>query len=119
MLPFVGAPLGGAISQAAALAVEITSGGTISTSVSNGSQSYSGTTIVASGGTAPYAYDWERVSGDTEISAASDTAATTQWTSNGTDEIFSAVWRCKVTDALGQIAYSGNVSITVQHGTPP
>lgn len=109
------AEVGGSAFRAA-----ITAGQNVVASGANGSQSYGiGTTVTAYGGSPSYSYDWEYVSGDVQISAVSDTSATTTWQSNGTDEIFSSVWRCKVTDSASRIVYSDNVSIEFTHGTPP
>ncbi len=101
------------------LSARISSGAIITAAGGNGALTYGSTTVSASGGAPNYSYDWEYVSGDSEISAASDSSATTAWTSIGVNTVFDAEWRCKVTDAGGVVAYSGNVSIQVTHGTPP
>lgn len=65
-------------------------------------------TATPSGGTGPYTYAWEQVSGDDIVFGANPLAFTTF--SQGT--IALAVVRCKVTDSLGQTAYTPNISIT-------
>lgn len=98
----------------------ITAGQSVVAAVANGSQSYgTGTTVTAYGGSPSYSYDWEYVSGDVQISAVSDTSASTTWQSNGTNQVFSAIWRCKVTDLGSRTTYSDNVTIQATHGTPP
>lgn len=72
-------------------------------------------TVSASGGSAPYSYLWQFVSGDDQVSGAGQfTGASFQTTTvnqpAGTTR--SAVWRCRITDAGGFIGYSPDVTFT-------
>lgn len=71
-------------------------------------------TAAASGGQAPYAYLWQKVSGVGGFSATSATSAATAWSYNGgdPDKPVSNIWRCRVTDALSAVGYSGNVTVS-------
>lgn len=67
------------------------------------------------GGTAPFSYLWEYASGDATILPVSGTSASTDFSASvncGNVSII-AVWRCKVTDNVGAIAYTENVTITL------
>lgn len=69
---------------------------------------YASDTITATptGGTGPYTYAWETVSGDSFTGY--DTAAASFVTVTGNP----AVVKCLVTDSLGASAYTNNVSIS-------
>ena len=75
-------------------------------------------TVTPAGGTPPYSYAWELVSG----SGANETAFNNPVTAftragaaqNPTNTLIGAM-RCKVTDNLGAIAYTANVTITTNH----
>ena len=66
------------------------------------------------GGNSPYTVDWERVSGSTDIYATSDDGLTTYFTTTTAVGVVSAVWRAKVTDDSATVAYSSNISITLE-----
>lgn len=87
---------------AMALGLVDTSGGGVSGDrIGPGSVTSDPATVVASGGTPGYTYAWTRVSGDTSIFCNSPTSATTTWTrSSATVHIYTAVWKCTVTDSV-------------------
>lgn len=76
-------------------------------------------TVAASGGTGGYSYLWERVSGDTVTAVVSPTSNTTAW-SRSIPQFFvtyASVWRCRVTDSSGNVAYSPNITVTFRAET--
>lgn len=79
----------------------------------------------ASGGTAPYSFAWEYVSGSTLIAAydpVSSASFRTQSLNQPGGETRAAVWRCRVTDSQGRVGYSGEVTfrhIVVATDTTP
>lgn len=95
-------------------------GGEVNETVANGGQTYGSRTAVAADGVPPYFYAWTRISGSTAITANSASSATTDFSSAGTDEAFSAIFRCTVTDSDGvpQVV-SADIGVDVIHGTPP
>lgn len=75
-------------------------------------------TVTASGvqGVPAYIYAWQYVSGDVGPAPTSGMTATTAWSAiSGPSTVLAAVWRCKVTDMNGNIAYSANVSVTLNY----
>ncbi|WP_425985845.1 hypothetical protein [Brevundimonas sp. TWP1-2-1b1] len=69
-------------------------------------------TASVSGGTAPYSYVWQYVSGSTDLSligANSATFATTTY-SQPAGSIRRAIYRCRVTDAAGFVGFSPDVT---------
>ncbi|AXQ69730.1 hypothetical protein HOU03_gp537 [Caulobacter phage CcrSC] len=72
-------------------------------------------TATASGGTAPYSYDWEYVSGDTLIFLANVSPQEAYWYLGNGDRPANrtAIWRCKATDAVGNYGYTSNTQITL------
>lgn len=89
---------------------------TITPGSASGSRSGAGTvdtnsvTASASGGTGPYTYLWEYISGDTEINVITPTAATVVFRATvGIGDIFSATFRVTATDSL---ANTGTQTIT-------
>ena len=102
--------MGGVAPLSAALSSNLASGSDAGSPVVTGS-----VTVTPSGGTGPYTYDWEYVSGDASITVDSDASATTTWRRNMAPlESFSANWRCKVTDALARVVYTGDVTVSVE-----
>lgn len=85
----------------------------------NGTVTTNNVTATPAGGTAPYTYAWEYVSGDLGISATAAAAATTAFSATGTNVEKLGTWRCKVTDNLSAVAYSAPVSVDIIIGTPP
>jgi YD repeat-containing protein len=80
-----------------------------------GSEGAPPATAVATGGTAPYVYLWQRLSGSTNIEAGDPTAASTEF---GWDGPLSgpprlSSWRCRVTDATSTIAYTNTIRVTI------
>jgi len=72
-------------------------------------------TCSASGGTAPYAFAWEWVSGDTTVVAngsATSAAFSTQTLSQPQATTRQAVWRCRITDQNGIVGYAPEVTFT-------
>ena len=72
--------------------------------------------VTATGGVAPYTYSWERVSGG-NISATNPTGASTSFSTfiqPGKTTLRTAVFRCRVTDAAGIMAYTPNVTVTFE-----
>jgi YD repeat-containing protein len=76
-------------------------------------------TVSATGGSGGYTYAWEYVSGDTSILLSSANPSTATWTRGGilVNIDVTAVWRCKVTDSAGAIAYSPNISVEIIEDT--
>lgn len=73
-------------------------------------------TCTGAGGTGPYTYLWERVSGET-VTITSPTSDTTtfQFTNSfPTPESKTGVYRCAVTDATATVAYSANVTVNLE-----
>lgn len=72
-------------------------------------------TVTASGGTAPYSYFWERISGDTTVVANGSATAASFSTSTANQPqstTRSAVWRCRITDKNGIVGYAPEVTFT-------
>lgn len=91
-----------------------------STVTSGATATSNAATATPSGGTAPYDYAWEFVSGDATIVANTPLVASTTFRatvgSANPDRV--AAWRCKVTDALGRIAYTNTVAIDLSYIGP-
>lgn len=101
---------------------------TLSTTTSMGSCTNASTcnavgnsvTVIPKGGLGPYTYNWEYVSGSVAILVDSDASATTTFSAdvacvNGGLGQESGDWRCQVTDRLGQVVYTGNVTVTLNN----
>lgn len=103
-----------------AKAASVAAGLSASVSVGTISHVYSGsatatsesTTVTATGGTPGYTYAWTRVSGSTDISADSASAATTTFSvvSMADGATKSAIFRCTVTDSTAA-TYTIDVSV--------
>lgn len=75
--------------------------------------------VTATGGSGSgYSYLWQYVSGDTQTTVVNSTASSTRWSRSmpGNGSV-SSVWRCRVTDTLGTIVYTGNVTVTFTRET--
>ena len=83
----------------------------------SGTESGGDPPIVAtpSGGTPPYVYLWQRVSGSPDNQPTAPTAASTAWfyVSPPVPDVTLTTARCRVTDSLNVVAYSGNVQVTM------
>lgn len=65
-----------------------------------------------SGGTGPYTYLWQKVSGDAGTAADTGTAASTTFSRLSTSpDTESSIWRCRVTDNLSNQAFTNNVNV--------
>ena len=69
------------------------------------------------GGSAPYAFLWQHVSGEVLV-VNSPTSASTTFSHTGTNEAVSGRYRCRVTDNNTDIAFTSTVRVNFQHGTP-
>lgn len=74
----------------------------------------SGTTV---GGTSPFTYLWQYVSGDVNFSANSGNSSSTTFSATlsvgvGDTTTATAVWRCRVTDNNGSVAYGPNCTVS-------
>jgi len=65
------------------------------------------------GGTLPYTYLWEQVSGSASIKANAPTSSQSgfYWDGSWTSPPKTARWRCRVTDAASTTAYSPEVTV--------
>jgi hypothetical protein len=73
-------------------------------------------TCTPDGGTAPYSYLWERVSGDV-VTIDSSTSAETTFSfvnSSGSFVMKTGVYRCRVTDATATVVFSPDVTVTLE-----
>lgn len=78
------------------------------------------TYVFVSGGVAPYTFGWELVSGDASIGPNDGTAQSVTFSATGTaPETKVAVYRAVITDNVGTIAYSDNVTITLEFQADP
>lgn len=118
----------GAVAYSANVTISISFTAALSASLSPGTLDSGGTgngpfgtglvTASASGGTPGYSYLWEYVSGDATLTPSSTTATNPYFTGSGTaPETKTATWRCKITDSVGTVAYTGNVVITLIFGS--
>ena len=78
----------------------------------------SSVSMTLSGGVAPYIYAWERVSGGSATTAGNASGPSTPWSKSLTaviDSTFTSIWRGKITDSAGQVAYTPNVAVTIEY----
>lgn len=67
------------------------------------------------GGTAPYTYLWQYISGSTAISSDSGTSATTTFSATlSARDSTTGSKRCRITDSTGAIAYTNIVTISLR-----
>lgn len=72
--------------------------------------------VTATGGTPPYTYAWQRVSGHQFTQAVSPSSSSTTWTvAGGTafPPVKTSVWRCQVTDSASTSTFTSNVSVSI------
>jgi hypothetical protein len=71
-------------------------------------------TVSASGGTAPYTYLWEFVSGSQDVYGYGTSSASFYTGTNNqpAGSVRSAIYRCRVTDANGYVGYSADVTFS-------
>jgi hypothetical protein len=74
-------------------------------------------TVSLVGGQSPYTYEWELMSG---IAASHSNAGSTTFTRTASVVVGQTVtrvgvYRCKITDATGAIAYGPNCTVTTYH----
>jgi YD repeat-containing protein len=107
----VGVPLSVAVDATTWTWVRLSNGNTHVAPAVNGTPS---------GGQSPYTYLWQCMSGNCSgahaASAVSPTAYSTVWTAPVTQDniVYSSYWELKVTDHLGSVAYSPQVTVTFQ-----
>jgi hypothetical protein len=66
------------------------------------------------GGTGPYTFSWQRVSGDSSITCDTPTAASTTWHATVSRNVAkNATWALLVLDSLSSPAFSALVSVRV------
>ena len=69
---------------------------------------------VASGGIAPYTYLYSYVSGDATVYKVGFSPNIASWAiTTSTPGTYISIWKCQVTDDVGHIAYSENITITL------
>jgi hypothetical protein len=70
-------------------------------------------------GVGPFTYEWEYVSGTPGHNPTATSGNITAFTRSGVvsdpTTQFQSFFRCKVTDSLSRIAYTGNVQVTTNH----
>jgi hypothetical protein len=86
----------------------------------NAAKTTAAATVTPANGAGPYNYAWSKVSGG-NIAIDSPAAAATTFTATGLadGETRQAVFRCKVTDALGNVVNSDNVTVTLTRWSQP
>ena len=89
----------------------------LNTSGPNGPLTSGSCTCTPSGGTPNYTFAWEKVSGTTLV-VNSPTSAATTFSHTGTNVFVEGRYRCKVTDANSDIAYTPYVRARFTHGNP-
>jgi len=109
--PSAGAP-GGAVITASVNATARTATGAGATTVTT---TTAAVTASASGGTAPYTFTWQFVSGSPDVvanGATTGAAFATLSANQPQNSERSAVWRARVVDSLGSVGYTPDVTFT-------
>lgn len=79
--------------------------------------------VIVTGGVSPINYSWQFVSG-VPATINSPLSGNTTFSRNalqgdfGTPNVYSGVYRCRVTDGTGEVLYSNNVTVTTTHRFP-
>ncbi len=69
---------------------------------------------LASGGTPPYSYQWQRVSGSTATTASTPNSFDTSFVTTGTvGPPRVSTWRCQITDAASTVVFTNNITVRV------
>lgn len=84
------------------------------TSTGNTTLTSDAVSATVSGGQAPYSYSWERVSG-TALTVNSQGSSGTTFARTAGGVSTTSVYRCKITDGTGAVAYTGNITINFTH----
>lgn len=103
-------------SKPLALALDVAPS-SLTTAGANGSLTSNDASANESGGASPYSYVWTFVSGDS-FTINTSTQKTTSFTTSGTDENKSGVYRCVVTDDNSDTA-DDTVQVNFTFGNPP
>lgn len=72
--------------------------------------------VTVTGGTAPYYYTWQRVSGNPGTQATNPNGTPNGWIFTGTPGFpwtKVSTWRCQVTDSASTTVYTSNVTVTI------
>jgi hypothetical protein len=105
--------------QVSALSVNLDTSSVNGGGSGNGPYDTGRSTASPSGGLAPYTYLWEYVSGDGSVGPNDSGISNPYFSASGTaPSTKNAVWRCKVTDNLGTVAYSADVYIGITFSAP-
>ena len=70
------------------------------------------------GGTAPYSYHWEKVSGDSRVAANAPNSATTSFNRalpHNVSTFVRAYFRVTVSDSTGSVAHSAAIPVTFEY----
>lgn len=80
-----------------------------------GTASTGSSVVTVTGNVGSVTYLWQYVSGDTVVACVFPNNSSTSWQAgvSGTNTDRSTVWRCKVTDSVGNVTYSNNVYISL------
>jgi hypothetical protein len=107
----------GSLPNPSLLAVSITPSAYYAPQQENGTATdLPGPTASASGGTAPYSYFWERISGDAGLQVYRSNLAQLKFSSRGFEQEKYASFKCTATDALG-LTGSGVCTVTCAHSS--
>ena len=98
-----------------ALSVSLSNSSASATQVGTGTATTTPTiTATPSGGTAPYTYNWQYISGDSSVYPTNPTSAATDFARFGSPEFtYVSNYRCVVTDSASNTVNSATVGITI------
>ena len=72
--------------------------------------------VLVTGGTPPYYYAWQRVSGNPATQATNPTGTPTSWVFTGTPGfpwVKVSTWRCQVTDSASTSVFTANITVSI------